>query len=688
MSDFNVTAPRLPGTVGAVSPAAITGTVPDPPRSIAGLDNGTILRGTVQGRDKDGLVTIKTDQGILKVATTANLPAGSNVTLEVRAIGDRLQIMVLSVDAPGPLPLPQSPSPQPQPQLPQGQPQAPGTQPPVSSGGTTAGPATDTDAGGKTNAPAPVEAPTPRPVVVVVGSTLSAIVVQALPRDLLQLVATAQQQPRRGTDSITLPTAPMAGPAPGAPNGASGTPSTMPPGGTLGGGTLGESFGGTSLIPQIRDKIEMLFFGSPTAQAALSAEGAAESLGATPGPLGGAPLTGSPLTSSGSGIGTGIATGLSTGATAGAAVGSLSGELLVDQTLTTPLATGTEVKLRVLALQSQLGEILDFPGLNQSEAGQSGLTQPGLPQPGLAALAGNGKNALLGQIIGQTPAGHPVIHTPVGDLVLHERISLPTGAKILLAMDQMETILPAVAPVLTPQTAAVNLARGWPTLADLLLTLLPGGSDDGTPTAATQAANRDIAAALAALPQPGNRLTAGLLSAMDAFRSGDFEKLFGPLNQALKTVGGRGDALRKMRDEFQQLSSLAQDGKGQDWRSFFLPLWDDGQLQQINLFYRRPRRDQSRDDDKDGTGTRFIVEVNFTRLGACQLDGLVKKKRFDLMVRSHQSLPESSRREIGNLFAQARELGDYAGDIHFQTTARFPVSPLVEVAENPPSVVA
>ncbi|MET1025993.1 MAG: hypothetical protein ABWY00_02405 [Dongiaceae bacterium] len=673
MSDFNVTAPRLPGAVGTVSPTAVTGTVPDPPRNFAGMDNGTILRGTVQGRDKDGLVSIKTDQGILKVATTANLPAGSNVTLEVRAIGDRLQVMVLSVDAPGPLPLPQSPAPQPQlpqGQLPQGQsPAASGAQqPPLSSGGTVggpgAGPATGADAGGKTPVSTPVESPSSTPVVVVAGSTLSAIVVQALPRDLLQRAATAQLTPRRGVDISTLPATP----------GSSTADAPEALGGTVG-GTLGESFGGTSLIPQIRDKIALLFFGSTSAPAGLAAEGAE----------GGVTLTGLP--GQGSGIATSGATGPGAGAAAGTALGSLSGELLADQTLTAPLATGTEVKLRVLAIQNQLGEILDFPGLTQADPNQSGLMQPGLSQSGLAALAGGGgKNVLLGQIIGQTPAGHPVIHTPVGDLVLHERILLPVGAKIMLALDLMETILPAVTPMLTPQGAAVNLARGWPTLADLLLTLLPGGDDDA-PDAATQAAGRDIAAALAALPQPGNRLGLGLLSVMDAYRNGDFEKLFGPLSQALKTIGGKSDALRKLRDEFMQLSLLAQDGKSQDWRSFFLPLWDDGRLQQINLFYRRSRRDQSQ-DDKDGHATRFIVEVNFTRLGACQLDGLVKKKRFDLMVRSHLPLPESSRREIGNLFAQARELGNYAGDIHFQTTTRFPVSPLGEVATAPPSVVA
>jgi hypothetical protein len=235
---------------------------------------------------------------------------------------------------------------------------------------------------------------------------------------------------------------------------------------------------------------------------------------------------------------------------------------------------------------------------------------------------------------------------------------------------------------MTPQLTAFNLARGWPSLAELLMLLQPGGDDTG----GTGKSLPEIAASLN-LAQPGPRLGADLATAMDAFRAGNFEKMFGSLGDALRAVGNRSDALRKLRDEFQQASLLAQGGNAQDWRCFFLPLWDDGQLQQINLFYRRPRRGKN-DDDKEDNGTRFVVEVNFTRLGSCQLDGLVGKGRFDLMVRSHHDLSETARREISGLFAQAREIGNYAGELTFQTASRFPVSPLEDVAQVPPGVVA
>lgn len=721
MSDFNITAPRLPSTVNAITSTAITATVPDPPRNFANLDNGTILRGTVQGRDKDGLLAIKTDQGLISIATNANLQPGSQVTLEVRAVGDRLQVLVLAADAPGQPPLPpSSASPISVPQSPQPSSAAQGAPPPRPQPGQGAPPPTSpqlpnpdgvdpaaTSAGSGT-ATATAEPSPPRPTVVVAGSTLTAVVVQALPKDLLSLIDAEENLP----DSMTRPAA------------------TLPPPSTTSPPVL-TTLPGPSLIPEIRDKLEALFFGDgalgpdmgimpgPGSSAGPNAAATTITTGSNTASL----TTGAPMTSSltpsslpllnnsglqqqtvrpvqagtaagqtataqtGAGmLNTGIANpaqltmaaspniaqatptqAAPTQATINLLTGTLSqtagqaaGNQAIEQSPGT-LASGTEVKLQVLGIQNHPGETLDLP-----------------------TMAAGGKSAILGQIVGHTPSGRAVIHTPVGDLILHQKMTLPTGAKILMALEMIENS-PALAmapSAMTPQLTAFNLARGWPSLAELLMLLQPGGDDAG----GTGKALPDIATSLN-LAQPGPRLGADLATAMDVFRTGNFEKMFGSLGDALKAIGNRSDALRKLRDEFQQASLLAQGGNAQDWRCFFLPLWDDGQLQQINLFYRGPRGGK-KDDDKEDNGTRFVVEVNFTRLGSCQLDGLVGKGRFDLMVRSHRDLPETARREISGLFAQAREIGKYAGELTFQTASRFPVSPLEDVAQVPPGVVA
>src|SRR5688500_2275216 len=96
MSDlFNPIGRNLPGVGG---PMVLTGVVADPPRSLLDLASGTILKGTVVGRGSDGLTTIAIDRGTVSVATAAQLAAGSSVMLEVRNAGNRLQVLILSVE--------------------------------------------------------------------------------------------------------------------------------------------------------------------------------------------------------------------------------------------------------------------------------------------------------------------------------------------------------------------------------------------------------------------------------------------------------------------------------------------------------------------------------------------------------------------------------------------------------------
>ena len=139
--------------------------------------------------------------------------------------------------------------------------------------------------------------------------------------------------------------------------------------------------------------------------------------------------------------------------------------------------------------------------------------------------------------------------------------------------------------------------------------------------------------------------------------------------------------MRRLRGEFAQLSSLAQEKPEIEWRALFLPYLDDqNRVQRINLYYRRPRSGEAGDDEKNGT--RFVVEADFTRLGPFQLDGLMRQQRFDLMVRSRIRLDERMRRDIEAIYEDARGLTGFAGSIAFQTVDAFPVMPLEELKQS------
>lgn len=331
-----------------------------------------------------------------------------------------------------------------------------------------------------------------------------------------------------------------------------------------------------------------------------------------------------------------------------------------------PLPPGAELQLRVLAVQI-------------------GNQHPIEIDPA-AQLGQNGKESqiVFGRVIAVTPAGHAVIQTPVGNILLQQRSSLPMGAQLALAIDTIEapSAAPAVAAAMavqTPQQALLSLSRSWPTLADLIAILQGSAPHAAGKGGIDPALARDL---LAQLPQMGSRLGAGMLAGIAAFRSGDIGRLLGPLFAARGLGPEREEMVRRLRGEFTQLSSLAQDRPEAEWRALFLPYLDDRQqVQRINLFYRRHRKGESGHADGDG-GTRFVVEAAFTRLGPFQLDGLMRRHRFDLMIRSQQRLDERMRRDIEAIYEEARGLTGFSGAIAFQTVDEFPVSPLEELKQQ------
>lgn len=330
-----------------------------------------------------------------------------------------------------------------------------------------------------------------------------------------------------------------------------------------------------------------------------------------------------------------------------------------------PLPLGAELKLRVLAVQMQAGQqiSIDPIALDPHDAG---------------------RQIIFGRVVSVTPAGHAVIHTPLGDIMLQNRSALVPGAQLALAIDTLDAPAPAVPPtpvVQTPQQALLTLSQGWPTLADIV-SLLQGTNPDLT----RAAIDADTAhQALAMLPHAGARLGAGIMGAMAALRSGDLAKLIGPLLVAKGLGGDRDEMVKRLKGEFAQLSALAQDRPEVDWRALFLPVIDDqGRVTQVNLFYRRAKKNEADPNDR-GSGTRFVVEADFSRLGPFQLDGLMRPQRFDLMVRSQQRLTDRMRREIEAIYEEARGLTGFAGSIAFQTVNEFPVIPLDDLKKGNPT---
>jgi hypothetical protein len=646
----------LPSMAG---PALQTGVIADPPRNLAALAPGTIVKGTVLGRGSDGLVSVAIDQGTVKVATNAQLPPGSSVTLEVRNAGDRLQVIILAVESNNPRQAQAAPPPT----APLAAPPS-GTAVPVStnpsgatgpaSGGTgsaaagsAAGPASGgaspvSGAAGNTNTGAarPVE----MPIIEVIGSSFKGVVVQAPPA--ASLLGTPNPDP----EFFTLPASrPISVPIDAALKAQllaqtlqAVAPDSLPT-------PIGASEGpGETVVPPPLQPVTV--GGTPNnapvsaAGIALQSDVAAKILALFAGDL--------PPPSTPANIAVMALSGAKPVATATL---GLSGQLQIAAAGAPPaLPAGTELTLHVIAVLPGQGQPIEIA----PEAAR------------LAMLAA----PLVGRVLGYTKAGFPVVDTPAGAVMIQQKARLPVGAQVALAFEIAQSSRPDILPMpATPQQAMLYFSSGWPTLEDLFAVLAAAGPTQDDPDNPVTHA----------LPQVGPKLAAGLLNAATALRSGDVEQLLGAFLVSRRLPVGKEDAVKRLRQEFSQISDLSKDQPDVDWRALYLPIYDERiGLSQINLYYRQSHGNGKDEPERKNAGTRFVVEVNFALLGAFQLDGLVRRKRFDLMIRSRKRLTQDQRREIHGIFEEALDLGGYAGSLEFRTVETFPVAPLDEMQQS------
>jgi len=270
-----------------------------------------------------------------------------------------------------------------------------------------------------------------------------------------------------------------------------------------------------------------------------------------------------------------------------------------------------------------------------------------------------------GRIVASQAGGPTVIETAGGRIILPTVGSAVGGAVAeraitLQILAEPGTVLPTD-PAAAQRRDLLTLSHNWTALDDTLTAL--------------RADNPALAAQFAAtaLPTTGSTLTAGIALFVALLTRGALADWLNPDVARLLQGSNRHALLSRLGDDFAHMARLAGEPTNSDWRVAMIPLVHEGALHQVRLYLRRRQRDE--DTDTLGLSTRFVIEAALSHLGNIQLDGLVRPKRFDLMVRTQAPLPRVMRTDIAALFDQALAEFAIAGRIAFQVQSRFAVGP-------------
>ncbi|MCF8481365.1 MAG: hypothetical protein K9H25_13100 [Rhodospirillum sp.] len=344
-------------------------------------------------------------------------------------------------------------------------------------------------------------------------------------------------------------------------------------------------------------------------------------------------------------------------------------------------------------------------GPNRGEAGQGrsegrvAEAAGGSPPVGGARMVPNGTlRALVGRIVPGTVlssggGAQPVIDTDIGQLALRARLDARPGDLVQLQIMGRpasgfgaSTGTPPLAP---PPMAGAGQAgqgplpltggTGWPTLSESLrvMATTEGGG-----------ANNPL---LAVMPKPGPFLAAAVTTFVGALRGGgDTEKWpGGPAMRGLEQTGGKKGAelAKRLGSDMRDMASRSTEGSG-EWRSYTVPFLGGADIDPIRVILRRQGGDG--EDGEDGgkgrgeQGQRFLVEVDLSRLGPLQFDGLYKKKgrALDMMVRARDPLPPPIRHDIHVLYNAALVTMGLAGRLQFDFTGAFVRPPVPSPSDD------
>ena len=307
---------------------------------------------------------------------------------------------------------------------------------------------------------------------------------------------------------------------------------------------------------------------------------------------------------------------------------------------------GSQVTVRILAIEPP-SQPAGAPGGNAA----AGLRTSGDVMAVFGTVTG-----------GSTPppanhtAGRTLVQTPLGTLSLPTGTPVPDGTGITLEILRSAVAGqdPASFRMAERQHTLATFSTEWSSLREAL-----DAAERTTPGAAQQLLGTTV-------PRPGPAFAAGILFFIAALRAGDVRSWLGNNVTGALERGGHGEILTRIGEEFLQIGRLASEPQSNGWQTVLFPVFDGERLQQIRMYMRRHGRKAPDGDESQSGGSRFVVEADLSRIGPIQLDGLVRKKQLDLILRTRNPLPEPMRSEITAIFADALTTTDLAGTVSFE----------------------
>lgn len=171
---------------------------------------------------------------------------------------------------------------------------------------------------------------------------------------------------------------------------------------------------------------------------------------------------------------------------------------------------------------------------------------------------------------------------------------------------------------------------------------------------------------MANIPMPSSppQFTPAVIFFLAALRVGNLkawtgEKMIDALERA-----GKGDLVKRLSGDFIHASARSKEPISDGWRPFHIPILYDENLSRLQFMVRQD--DENNEGNIKSAGkksTRFLIDLVLSRIGEIQLDGYIRGKNLDMVVRTKEHLPSDMQQNIRQRFTHAVEMTGMNGSI-------------------------
>lgn len=275
------------------------------------------------------------------------------------------------------------------------------------------------------------------------------------------------------------------------------------------------------------------------------------------------------------------------------------------------------------------------------------------------------------EVIKQLPDNKVVVKSEIGNLIINNQTNLKTGDKLEIEINKLieNNKLEIEKLDFFDEKLDIKTPKKWDSL-DKIITHLKNAGENKT----AEIINNKI-------PNFKKDILSNMIKYIKAAKENDASIWFGKdvIDIIKEKLPNAHELLNNLERDIEK-SSFRVEHMGSEWKIINIPFIDEDALvkiraiiKQYDKYKEQKNKNKNKKHKEIETGARFIIDTNFSMLGAFQFDGLSfeENKKFDLILRTEKKLNDNIINHIINIFKSTIREFNYKGSIFINQKDKF-----------------